>query len=108
MICPIALDCGVVGSDNYGMNVLGKVENGVVVLEGKITLPEGMRVAVSPIPPIPLATQQMAPEVIIEPGKLPWIRGGIPGTWKLSGEIIAQILTDEDVETMKAVWNAPS
>ena len=36
MICPIALDCGVIGSDNYGMNVLGKVENGVVVLEGKI------------------------------------------------------------------------
>ena len=83
MICPIALDCGVVGSDNYDMNVLGKVENGVVVLEGKITLPEGMRVAVSPITSIPLATQQMAPEVIIEPGKLPWVRGGIPGTWKL-------------------------
>ena len=95
-----------VGSDDYDMNVLGKVENGVVVLEGKITLPEGMRVAVSPIPPIPLTTplttQQMAPEVIIEPGKLPGVRGGIPGTWKLSGELIAQILTDEDVETMKA------
>jgi hypothetical protein len=36
----IAVDCAVVGSDIYGMNVLGKVENGVVVLEGKITLPE--------------------------------------------------------------------
>ncbi len=96
-----SLDCGKVGKSNKSMNLLGKVKNGVLVLEGKITLPEGMRVAVSPIPQMPPTAPQTEPKIVIEPGKLPSVRGGIPGTWTLPGERIAQIFADEDIETMK-------
>ena len=78
------------------------------MFEGKIPLPEGMRVAVSPIPQMPPTAQQTEPKIVIEPGKLPYVRGGIPGTWTMPGERIAQIFADEDIETMKDLWNVPS
>lgn len=93
---------------NYSMTLTGHIQNGVVVLDGGMTFPEGTRVSVSPIPRIPPVSQPTATEIVLEPGKLPYVRGGIPGTWNLTNEMIAQILEEEDVEMMKGMRNVPS
>jgi hypothetical protein len=36
-------------------------------------------------------------EIVCEPGKLPYVRGGKPGTWNLSNEMIAEIFDEEDM-----------
>lgn len=90
------------------MEIHGLVQNGVVVLDEGTAFPEGTRVSVSPVPPIPPLPQPTETEIVLEPGKLPYVRGGIPGTWKLTNEMIAQISEEEDVETMKGMWNVPS
>jgi hypothetical protein len=90
------------------MELHGLVKNGVIVLSGGFSLPEGTRVSVSPITRIPTLPQPTATEIVLEPGKLPYVRGGIPGTWKMTNETIAQISEEEDIEMMKGKWNVPS
>ena len=87
------------------MELLGHIQNGIVVLDGGTTFPEGTRVSVSPIPP---ASPFPETEIVCEPSKLPYVHGGIPGTWHLTNEMIAQIFEEEDLEKMKGMWNAPS
>lgn len=91
--------------DNCSMTLNGHIENGVVVLDGGGSFPEGTRVAVSPIPSVCQPTET---EIVLEPGKLPYVRGGIPGTWNLTNEAIAQISEEEEIAAMKGKWNVPS
>jgi hypothetical protein len=86
--------------DNYNMTLTGQIQNGVVVLDGGVTVPEGTRVAVSPLP-----TQ---PVIVMRPGELPVVLGGEPGSVDLTNGRINEIFEEEDIAAMKGVWNAPS
>lgn len=74
------------------MEISGRVQNGVVVLEGAPPLPEGARVTVC----YP-ATAEAGPR----PGKrridVPRVKTGEPGTVNLTGQTIAEILDEDDV-----------
>lgn len=85
------------------MELFGHIQNGVVVLDSEVTLPEGTRVSVSPMP-----AQSSEVRVVSRPGEPPVVQGGRPGTWNLTGEQIGQILDEEDMELLKGAWNAPS
>jgi hypothetical protein len=73
------------------MEFRGRVQNGVVVLDGHPALPEG--VAVSVTYPAPA---EMAPRVSKARIEVPLVRTGQPGSVNLTGERIAQILDEED------------
>ncbi len=91
------------------MEHFGHIQNGIVVLDGNPHLPEGAAVTVvvrAPAPPV--APPVPATELVCEPGQLPYVRGGTPGTWTLTNEMIAQIIEEEDIESMKGKWNVPS
>jgi hypothetical protein len=73
------------------MTIPGRVQNGVVILEGDSTLPEGAVVSVycpTAAPP------SSAGKVRIQ---LPLVRTGEPGTVHLTNQRIAEILDEEDV-----------
>jgi hypothetical protein len=89
--------------DNSGMELFGYIQNGVVVLDEGTALPEGTRVAVSAVPPQPTET-----EIVLIPGQLPYVRGGVPGTWNITNERIAEIFEEEDIAYMKGILNVPS
>ena len=76
------------------MNIPGRVQNGVVVLESGISLPEGAEVTVSYGGP---ASQE--PAVAKKRIQVPLVRTGEPGSVNLSGERIAEILDEEDAST---------
>jgi hypothetical protein len=74
------------------MVISGRVHNGVVVLEGGLTLPEGMQVTVS----CPAASNT-------EPNRqkrrvnLPLVSSSRPGTLDLTAERVAELLDEDDV-----------
>jgi len=72
------------------MVVLGRVQNGVVVLEGNSALPEGAVVTVS-YGDLPAKNASERKRV-----QLPLVKTGSPGSVQLSGERIAEILIEED------------
>ena len=82
------------------MELLGHIQNGVVVLDGGAAIPEGTRVFVSPVPP------QLV--IVTKPGELPVVVGGLPGSIYLTNERINEILEEEDIAAMKGMWNVPS
>ncbi|MSR33153.1 MAG: hypothetical protein EXR99_16845 [Gemmataceae bacterium] len=84
--------------DNMGMELFGHIQNGVVVLDGG-SFSEGMRVSVSPVPAQP---------IIVNPGELPVVLGGAPGSVHLTNEGISEIFEEEDVAAMKGMENVPS
>ena len=76
------------------MEIQGRVQNGVVILEGKPQLPEGLVLTVSlpdPPPAEPPAPRQRV--------SFPLIRTGRPGSLRLTAERVAEILEDEDLST---------
>jgi hypothetical protein len=78
------------------MEILGRIHNRVVVLEGNPPLPEGAVVAVTypvPEPPAPVEKRRV---------EFPLVRGGTSGTWNLTPEQIAGILDDEDIPNVKS------
>jgi hypothetical protein len=77
--------------DNAGMEIPGRVQNGVVVLEKGATLPEGTAVSVVPrrAPTIRVARRQR--RVL-----LPLVPSAKPGSIDLTGERIAEILDEQD------------
>jgi hypothetical protein len=92
LLAPTALAGGSGTRDNGRMEIPGHVANGVVVLDGGATLPEGTVVTV-------LVTEL---RIRRKPGKkkrvkLPLIHSKHPGSLNLSNERIAEILQDEDV-----------
>jgi hypothetical protein len=87
-------------ADNSAMELFGYIQNGVVVLDEGTALPEGTRVSVSAVP--------SQPEIMMKPGELPVVRGGVPGSIHLTNERINEILEEEDLAYMKDMGNAPS
>jgi len=74
------------------MELRGLVQNGVIVLSGGLSLPEGTPVTVSCSlePSSPPATAKKRVQV-------PLVRTGEPGTMNLNNERIAEIFDEEDV-----------
>ncbi|HEX5446714.1 MAG TPA: hypothetical protein VFW87_23050 [Pirellulales bacterium] len=73
------------------MEIAGRVENGVVVLEGAPVLPEGARVIVCYRAP-----SEAGPEPGQRRIEVPLVRTGEPRTVHLTGQRIAEILDEED------------
>jgi hypothetical protein len=73
------------------MIIPGRVQNGVVILEGGPALPEGAPVSVS-------YPAQVEPKPILEKRRIqvPLVRSNRPGSVQLTGERIAEILNEED------------
>ena len=76
------------------MNISGRVQNGVVVLEGSSALPEGAAVTVT----FP-ALFESKPAEKKRHVKLPLAQTGEPGTLDLTNECIAEILDEEDASS---------
>ena len=76
------------------MEISGHVQNGVVVLDGAVSLPEGAAVTVTlrTGPRIRLAKHQKQVE-------FPLVRSNAPGSIHLTNEIIGQILDEEDASS---------
>jgi hypothetical protein len=85
------------------MQIPGCVHNGVVVLDGGATLPEGTRVVVSQ-----LSRVDQTPQLGKTPVELPLVSGGEPGSIDLTNERIYELLDEEDVEAMRRTWGVPS
>lgn len=85
------------------MDVSGHVQNGVVVLDGGVVLPEGavVRVLCSAGPTI-----RVAP--VRKRAQLPVVKTGQPGSLGLTNERIAEILEAEEIEALKGQWDASS
>jgi hypothetical protein len=81
-------------TDNSGMEVSGRVQDGVVVLDGSASLPEGAAVTVTlrRQPVIRVAKSQKRVE-------FPLIRSSAPGSVHLTNEMIADILDAEDASS---------
>jgi hypothetical protein len=73
------------------MIIRGRVQKGVVVLEGEAALPEGAAVTVTY--PAPAHAQTPSPKQRIQ---VPLVRTDQPGSVSLNGAAIAEILDDED------------
>lgn len=71
------------------MEIPGRVQNGVVVLEGAAALPEGAKVTVSYRGPTDVGAQSRKPRI-----EVPRVRTGEPGTVYLTGQRIAEILDE--------------
>ena len=73
------------------MEIPGRIQNGVVVLDGAAHLPEGTHVTVlcpqAPTPPQPRKTKRV---------EFPLVHSKHPGSVHLTGERIAEILDQED------------
>ncbi|MBI2477893.1 MAG: hypothetical protein HYV60_04380 [Planctomycetia bacterium] len=95
--------------DNARIKLHGHVQNGTIAIDGNPTLPEGAAVTVL-IPALapPVASPLPATEIVCEPGKLPYVQGGIPGSVQLTNERIHKILEEEEIAVLKRQWNVPS
>jgi hypothetical protein len=76
------------------MEILGRVHNGVVILEGEPQLPEGAEVCVS----YPIARHPLRPDTG-ERVKFPLFPSDQPGTLSLTAEQIAELWRDDDVSS---------
>jgi hypothetical protein len=74
------------------MQIRGRVHNGVVVLEGRPSLPEGMMVTVL-CPSSPPAGLRRSGQRV----SLPLVPSDRPGSRGLSAERVAELLEDGDV-----------
>lgn len=78
-------------SYNYDMEILGRVDNGVVVPQSDATLPEGALVRIVYEPEVVEAMKNPGHRV-----KLPLVESDNPGTLHLTNKMIAEIFDDED------------
>lgn len=76
------------------MDVPGRVHNGVVILEGDVSLPEGAAVRVSYRKD---PTVHVSP--IRRPAQIPLIKTGRPGSVALTNDRIAEILEEQDASS---------
>jgi hypothetical protein len=83
--------------DNDHMELNGFVQNGVIILTGGVSLPEGTPVTISckleDTPPPSAAKKKRV--------QLPLVRTGQPGSMNLTNERIAEIFDDEDVASAR-------
>ena len=87
-----ALDSAGKVSENYVMEIRGRVQNGVVVPEGDVPLPEGAMVTVSYPASLPVGPPDSRRRVL-----LPLVRSDRPGSRRLTAEHVAELLEDDDV-----------
>ena len=87
---------------NVCMEVAGRIQNGVVVFDTPIALPEGAAVTVTlrTTPVIRVAKIQRRVE-------FPLILSSDPGSIPLTNQRIAEVLDEEDVEAVKNSWTSP-
>ena len=85
------LDCAGGATENGGMEIQGRVQNGLVVLDGGVSLPEG--VCVSVLYPVPSRAKPVDAKRRIQ---LPLVHCDQPGSVHLTGQRIADILDAED------------
>lgn len=71
------------------MEVHGHVENGVIVLEGGVVLPEGTSVVIACEPA--KESSQRGHRV-----QFPLVRSNSPGTFDLTSERVAELLSEDD------------
>jgi hypothetical protein len=83
------------------MSIEGIIRDGVVILEKGVRLPEGTRVLVSASP---AATSRGV--IVKQPGQLPIVRGGTPGSIDLTNKYIHEILEEEDLEAIRRQQDA--
>lgn len=78
------------------MEIPGRVQNGVVVLDGSVSLPEGAAVTVTlrTKPVIRAAKKQKRVE-------FPLVPSSAPGSVHLTNQRIHEILDEEDIEALK-------
>ena len=76
------------------MEIAGRFQNGVVVLDSPVSLPEGAVVSVSysAAPAIHIAKKQSRVE-------FPIVRSANPGSVHLTNEMIGEVLDDEDASS---------
>lgn len=91
-----SLDLTGTNDDNGVMVITGHVQNGVVVLEGDVALPEGAAVVVSYS-----ALTTMSPAGKDRRIQTPLVRTGQPGSVNLTGRRIAEILDEEDAASRR-------
>ncbi len=84
------------------MIIQGHVQNGVVVFDEAVTLPEGAAVTVTL-----RTTTVIHVSPIRQRVQLPLVKSDQPGTLDLTNDRIAEILEAEDIEALKAQWNVP-
>lgn len=88
---PKVLEWLVWSADNQDMNISGRIENGVVVLDDEVALPEGARVVVvCPAPP------KVHTAAVQRPVQLPIFPYDGPPDIELTNDRIAEILMAED------------
>lgn len=85
------LDCASRTTENLGMEIQGRVQNGLVVLDGGVSLPEGASVSV--LYPVPSRAKPVVAKRRIQ---LPLVHCDQPGSVHLTSERIAEILDAED------------
>jgi hypothetical protein len=85
------------------MTLTGHVHNGAIVLDEEMSFPEGTRVSVTPVSPIPPEPAPQKRRV-----EFPLVRTGAAGSVHLTNERIAEILEEEDIAALQSTWNAPS
>jgi hypothetical protein len=78
------------------MVIAGHVQNGVVVLDGGLALPEGAVVSVSFPAPAPTT-----PEGENDRIEVPLVHTGQPGSVDLTSEQVAEILDEEDAASRR-------
>jgi hypothetical protein len=74
------------------MELRGRVQNGVVVLEDEASLPEGTMVTVL-CPPVPVGS----PRTLVHRVALPLVPSDHPGSRTLTADRVAELLQDDDV-----------
>jgi len=85
------------------MEVQGVVQNGVVVLDGTVSLPEGAVVTVT------LRARSVI-RVAKNPKRVdfPIFPSDAPGSIPITNDRIGEILEEEDIESVKRCGNVPS
>jgi hypothetical protein len=82
--------------ENGVMVIPGRVENGVVIPESASVLPEGAAVTITY--PALTTNRESTPRQRIQ---VPLVRTGQPGSVRLTGETIAEILDHEDASARR-------
>ncbi len=96
-------------SDNHGMELLGQVQNGVVVMTPGSLLPEGAVVGI--VYPLKLPTSSATQPNRPRAGKrvqLPLVESQHPGSVDLTNEQIHRILGQEELESLQRSQDVPS
>lgn len=91
-----ALDFAGTNADNGVMVIAGHVQNGVVVLDGDLALPEGTVVAISY--PAPASSKPVGGNNRIQ---VPLVHTGQLGSVDLTSDRIAEILDEEDAASRR-------